>query len=601
MARHESPPDPYPPSDPETKMSETLTGAQALIRALELEGVDTIFGVPGGAILPAYDPILDSPIRHVLARHEQGAGHMASGYAHASGRVGVAMATSGPGATNLITALQDAFMDSIPVVAVTGQVGMASIGYDAFQEAHTWGISMPCTKHNYLVTEPEAIADAIHEAFHLASTGRPGPVLVDIPKNILNATLTWRGPGRLDLPGYRPSVEGHPKQVKAAVRLIAESERPVLYLGGGVIRANAAEEALRFAELANLPAVTTLMARGAIPDSHPLCLGMPGMHGNYTAITAMQRADLLIAVGARFDDRVTGDVAAFAPHARVIHVDVDPAEIAKVRTPEIPIVGDARAVLRQLIAAMEKLLGDGSAPEREPWLETLRGWQRDKPLSYTQDEAGPIQQQYVIEELHRLTGGDAVVVAGVGQHQMWASQFWRFERPRTWINSGGLGTMGYAVPAAVGAKTAVPERTVWAIDGDGCFQMTCQELITASVEGIPIKVAVMNNQSLGMVKQWQRLFYHGRYSAVDLTDHTPDYVKLAEAMGCAGLRADHPGEVRPVLEKAMAINDRPVVVEFRCDPDAMVFPMVPAGGSNDLVVLGPEDLAPSADDTGALA
>ncbi len=582
-------------------MSETLTGAQALIRALELEGVDTIFGVPGGAILPAYDPILDSPIRHVLARHEQGAGHMASGYAHASGRVGVAMATSGPGATNLITALQDAFMDSIPVVAVTGQVGMASIGYDAFQEAHTWGISMPCTKHNYLVTEPEAIADAIHEAFHLASTGRPGPVLVDIPKNILNATLTWRGPGRLDLPGYRPSVEGHPKQVKAAVRLIAESERPVLYLGGGVIRANAAEEALRFAELANLPAVTTLMARGAIPDSHPLCLGMPGMHGNYTAITAMQRADLLIAVGARFDDRVTGDVAAFAPHARVIHVDVDPAEIAKVRTPEIPIVGDARAVLRQLIAAMEKLLGDGSAPEREPWLETLRGWQRDKPLSYTQDEAGPIQQQYVIEELHRLTGGDAVVVAGVGQHQMWASQFWRFERPRTWINSGGLGTMGYAVPAAVGAKTAVPERTVWAIDGDGCFQMTCQELITASVEGIPIKVAVMNNQSLGMVKQWQRLFYHGRYSAIDLTDHTPDYVKLAEAMGCAGLRADHPGEVRPVLEKAMAINDRPVVVEFRCDPDAMVFPMVPAGGSNDLVVLGPEDLAPSADDTGALA
>ncbi len=368
-----------------------------------------------------------------------------------------------------------------------------------------------------------------------------------------------------------------------------------------MIRADAAEEALRFAELANLPAVTTLMARGAIPDSHPLCLGMPGMHGNYTAITAMQRADVLIAVGARFDDRVTGDVAAFAPHARVVHVDVDPAEIAKVRTPEIPIVGDARAVLRQLIAAMEKLLGDESAPEREPWLETLRGWQGDKPLSYTQDEAGPIQQQYVIEELHRLTGGDAVVVAGVGQHQMWASQFWRFERPRTWINSGGLGTMGYAVPAAVGAKTAVPERTVWAIDGDGCFQMTCQELITASVEGIPIKVAVMNNQSLGMVKQWQRLFYHGRYSAVDLTDHTPDYVKLAEAMGCAGLRADLPGEVRPVLEKAMAINDRPVVVEFRCDPDAMVFPMVPAGGSNDLVVLGPEDLAPSADDTGALA
>jgi acetolactate synthase I/II/III large subunit len=582
-------------------MTETLTGAQALIRALELEGVDTIFGVPGGAILPAYDPILDSPIRHILARHEQGAGHMASGYAHASGRVGVVMATSGPGATNLITALQDAFMDSIPVVAVTGQVGMASIGYDAFQEAHTWGISMPCTKHNYLVTEPESIADAIHEAFHLASTGRPGPVLVDVPKNVLNASLPWHGPGKLDLPGYRPSVQGHPKQVKAAVRLIAESERPVLYLGGGVIRAGAAAEALRLAELANLPAVTTLMARGAIPDSHPLCLGMPGMHGNYTAITAMQQADLLVAVGARFDDRVTGDVASFAPHAKVIHVDVDPAEIAKVRVPEIPIVGDARAVLIQLIAVMERLLGDQPPPDRVPWLETLRRWQLDHPLGYEQGEDGPIQQQYVIEALHAITGGNAVVVAGVGQHQMWASQFWRFERPRTWINSGGLGTMGYAVPAAVGAKTAVPDRTVWAIDGDGCFQMTCQELITASVEGIPVKVAVMNNHSLGMVKQWQRLFYDGRYSAVDLTDHTPDYVKLAEAMGCAGLRADHPGEVVPVLEKAMAINDRPVVVEFRCDPDAMVFPMVPAGGSNDHVVLGPGDLAPSTHDTGALA
>jgi len=571
-------------------MTETLTGAQALIRALELEGVDTIFGVPGGAILPAYDPILDSPIRHVLARHEQGAGHMASGYAHASGRVGVVMATSGPGATNLVTPLQDAFMDSIPVVAVTGQVSTASIGYDAFQEAHTWGISMPCTKHNYLVTDPAEIADTIHEAFHLASTGRPGPVLVDIPKNVLSATMAWRAPGKLDLPGYRPSVQGHPKRVKAAVQMIAASERPVLYLGGGVIRADASEEALRFAELANVPAVTTLMARGAVPDSHPLCLGMPGMHGNYTAITAMQKADLLIAIGARFDDRVTGKVAGFAPEARVIHVDVDPAEIAKVRNPEIPIVGDAKAVLRQLITAMDKLLSGDRAPARQPWLDTLRGWQRDKPLAYTQSEEGPIQQQYVVEELHRLTGGDAVVVAGVGQHQMWASQFWGFERPRTWINSGGLGTMGYAVPAAVGAKTAVPDSTVWAIDGDGCFQMTCQELITASVEGIPIKVAVMNNHSLGMVKQWQRLFYHERFSAVDLTDHTPDYVKLAEAMGCVGLRADHPSEVRMVLEKAMAIDDSPVVVEFRCDPDAMVFPMVPAGGSNDDVVMSAEEL-----------
>ncbi len=571
-------------------MTETLTGAQALIRALELEDVNVVFGVPGGAILPAYDPILDSPIRHVLARHEQGAGHMASGYAHASGGVGVVMATSGPGATNLITALQDAHMDSIPVVAVTGQVPRSAIGNDAFQEAHTWGISMPCTKHNYLVTNTADIPDVIHEAFHLASTGRPGPVLVDLPKDILTSSMEWHRPGRLDLPGYRPRTDGHHKQVKAAVDLIHRSERPVLYIGGGVLRADASEEVRRFAELGNLPAVTTLMARGALPDSHPLCLGMPGMHGNYTAITAMQRADLLIAVGARFDDRVTGNPSTFAPHARVIHVDVDPAEIAKVRNPEIPIVGDARAVLRQLITAMETLLDGTEPPRREPWLATLRSWQEEHPLTFEQEEDGPIQQQFVIHELHELTQGDAVVVAGVGQHQMWASQFWGFERPRTWINSGGLGTMGYAVPAAVGAKVALPDQTVWAIDGDGCFQMTCQELITASVEKVPIKVAVMNNHSLGMVKQWQRLFYSERFSAIDLTDHTPDYVKLAEAMGCAGLRADHPGEVRATLEKAMTIDDRPVVVEFRCDPDAMVFPMVPAGGSNDDVILSAEDL-----------
>ncbi len=572
-------------------MTETLSGAQALIRALELEGVEVVFGVPGGAILPAYDPILDSSIRHVLARHEQGAGHMASGYAHASGKVGVMVATSGPGATNLITPLQDAHMDSIPVVAVTGQVATTSIGNDAFQEAHTWGISMPCTKHNYLVTSAEDIPDVIHEAFHIAATGRPGPVLVDIPKNVLAANMTWHRAGQLDLPGYRPSTKGHPKQVRAAVELIHASERPVLYAGGGVIRAEAADELRGFAELANLPTVTTLMARGAIPDSHPLALGMPGMHGNYTAITAMQKADLLIAVGARFDDRVTGHVASFAPSAKVVHVDVDPAEIGKVRNPDVPIVGDARAVLGQLSDAMTKLLDDQPVPRREPWFAAIAEWQERHPLSYEQAPDGPIQQQYVIEELHRITGGDAIVVAGVGQHQMWASQYWGFERPNTWINSGGLGTMGYAVPAAVGAKVAQPDETVFAIDGDGCFQMTLQELITAAVEGIPVKIAVMNNQALGMVKQWQRLFYNERYSAVDLTDHTPDYVKLAEAMGCVGLRAERPSEVGPALEKALAINDRPVVVEFVCDPDAMVFPMVPAGGSNDDVVLSPEDLA----------
>jgi acetolactate synthase-1/2/3 large subunit len=571
-------------------MTETLSGAQALIRALELEGVEVLFGVPGGAILPAYDPILDSPIRHVLARHEQGAGHMASGYAHASGKVGVMVATSGPGATNLITPLQDAHMDSIPVVAITGQVATTSIGNDAFQEAHTWGISMPCTKHNYLVTSADDIPNVIREAFHLASTGRPGPVLVDIPKNILSDAMTWHRAGQISLPGYKPSVQGHPKQVKAAVQAIHASERPVLYVGGGVLRADASDEIRAFAKLANLPSVTTLMARGAIPDSDPMCLGMPGMHGTYTAITAIQKCDLLISIGARFDDRVTGDPAYFAPHAKVIHVDVDPAEIGKVRDPEIPIVGDAKAVLGQLITAMEKKLAGDPPPAREAWLETLTGWQAKYPLAYDQNPDGPILQQYVIDQLHKLTGGDAIVVAGVGQHQMWASQFWGFEEPRTWINSGGLGTMGYAVPAAVGAKVAAPDRTVFAIDGDGCFQMTMQELITASVEHIPVKIAVMNNHSLGMVRQWQRLFYGERYSAVDLTDHTPDYVKLAEAMGCVGLRADHPAEVIPALEKALAISDRPVVVEFRCDPDAMVFPMVPAGGSNDIVVLGPEDL-----------
>jgi acetolactate synthase-1/2/3 large subunit len=550
-----------------------------------------MFGVPGGAILPAYDPLLDSSIRHVLARHEQGAGHMAEGYAMATSRVGVAMATSGPGATNLITPLQNAKMDSTPLVAITGQVGTSAIGSDAFQEAYTTGLAMHCTKHSYLVTDADEIPAVIHEAFHIARSGRPGPVLVDLPKDILNQTTQWSAPTLAGLPGYKPpSSEGHPKQIKAAVAMIESAERPVLYVGGGVIRSGAAAELLAFAEAANTPVVTTLMARGAFPDDHRLALGMPGMHGTYTATTAIQRSDVLVALGARFDDRVTGDVDSFAPGAKVIHVDVDPAEIGKVRNPEIPIVGDARRVLQAMTDRLLSDRGNEPAPKRTEWLAQLDGWLRDKPLRYEQPEDGPIKTQHFIERLHELTGGDAIVASGVGQHQMWASQFWGFRTPGTWINSGGLGTMGFAVPAAIGAKAARPDEVVFALDGDGCFQMTFQELITAATEDIPVKVVVFNNGGYGMVKQWQNLFYGGRLSAVDLGTTVPDYPKLAEAMGCVGLKVDHPGEIDSAIDKVMAIDDRPVLLEVVTDRDEMCFPMVPAGGSNDTIIVGPEDL-----------
>ncbi|MDH3463018.1 MAG: biosynthetic-type acetolactate synthase large subunit, partial [Acidimicrobiia bacterium] len=447
-----------------------FTGSNSLLRSLEHEGVEVIFGVPGGAILPAYDPLLDSPIRHVLARHEQGAGHMAEGYAMATGKVGVTMATSGPGATNLITPLQNAMMDSTPLVAITGQVASTSIGSDAFQEAYTTGLAMHCTKHSYLVHDANTIPEIVHEAFHLASTGRPGPVLIDIPKDVLNQITAWHEPTLAGLPGYRPTSEGHPKQIKAAAKLIESAERPVIYAGGGVIAAGASAELLEYAELINAPVVTTLMARGAFPDTHRLALGMPGMHGVYAAITAIQKCDTLIAVGARFDDRVTGKVDAFAPDARVVHIDVDPAEIGKIRTPEVPIVGDARAVLRSLVERTRSTRGDQTAPDRVEWFDLIAGWQESKPLRYTQESEGPIKVQYFVERLYELTGGDAVVTAGVGQHQMWASQFWKFNRPRTWINSGGAGTMGFSVPAAIGAKIALPHETVFALDGDGCFQ-----------------------------------------------------------------------------------------------------------------------------------
>ena len=563
-----------------------ITGAQALIKSLEQQEVDVAFGIPGGAILPAYDPMLDARFRHILARHEQGAGHMAEGYAWATGKVGVAIATSGPGATNLVTPLADALMDSVPIVAITGQVPTHAVGNDAFQEAYTTGITMPATKHNYFVTGPDEIAQVVAEAFHLAGTGRPGPVLIDLPKDVLNARFTWRDPGPISMPGYRPTVDPHPRRIAQAVRLIKSAERPVLYVGGGIIKAGASEALTSFTEMTNMPVITTLMGRGAISDSHPNTLGMPGMHGLYAATTAVQKADVLVAIGVRFDDRVTGDPDAFAPFAKVIHADIDPAEIGKVRVPEVPIVGDARRILEALC----KRWGDNPTPELEKWWKTIRDWQQKHPLRFEQERDGPLKPQYVITRLRDLADPDAIVVSGVGQHQMWASQYWGFEQPRRWINSGGLGTMGFAVPAAIGAKAGRPDRQVIAVDGDGCFQMTFQELITASVENIPIKVAVFNNAAHGMVRQWQRLFYEERFSSSDLGQHLPDYVKLAEATGCVGLRATRTEEVDEVVTRMLEIDDRSVVAEFVVDRDEMVFPMVPAGGSNDIVLTGPEDL-----------
>jgi acetolactate synthase-1/2/3 large subunit len=547
-----------------------------------------MFGLPGGAILPVYDPLIDSSIRHILVRHEQGAGHMASGYAHATGRPGVAMVTSGPAATNIVTPLCDAYMDSVPFVCITGQVAYKVIGTDAFQEADTVGITMPITKHNWLITDAQDIPRIIREAFHVATTGRPGPVLVDFPKDVANATMEWYWPEKVDLPGYKPNVKGHPRQIKDAAKLIGEARRPVIYAGGGIINAGAAKELRELAELTGIPVVTTLMARGAMPDEHPLCLGMPGMHGNYTAVTSLQKSDLLLTLGARFDDRVTGNPATFAAGAKVIHVDIDPAELGKVRRPDVPIVGDCKIVINELIKAVKSEQEKNGTPELSEWLATVGAWQEQFPLKYQQDDDGPLKPQFCIEMLREHTPDDTVLVSGVGQHQMWASQLWKFKLPNTWINSGGLGTMGYAVPAAVGAKVGRPDRMVWAVDGDGCFQMTAQELVTAAAERIPIKIAILNNAYLGMVRQWQELFYEERYSEVYLSPDLPDYVKWAEAMGCVGMRVDSVADVVPTIEKANAIDDRPVVIDFRVDYREKVYPMVPAGASNDDIILGPE-------------
>jgi acetolactate synthase-1/2/3 large subunit len=562
-----------------------MNGATSLVKSLEAAGVDVMFGIPGGAILPAYDPIYDSTIRHILVRHEQGAGHAATGYAQVTGRAGVCIATSGPGATNLVTPLADAAMDSVPMVAITGQVPSLAIGTDAFQEADIRGITMPFTKHNFLVTNPDDIPRVIAEAFHIATTGRPGPVLVDIAKDALQKETTYNWPTNIELPGYKPQVTPHQSAINDAAALIASSKKPVLYVGGGVIKANGARELLALAELLGAPVVTTLMARGAFPDSHPLHMGMPGMHGTVAAVTALQKADLLITLGARFDDRVTGKLSTFAVNAKVIHVDIDPAEIGKNRYADVPVIGDVRETMKAMVPALKAAFAK-SQPDLTPWLDSMNKLRATYPLGYDIPSDGSLSPQFVIERLSQICGSDTIFAAGVGQHQMWASQFVKYEKPRTWLNSGGAGTMGYAVPAAMGAKVGAPDATVWAIDGDGCFQMTNQELVTCALNDIPVKIAIINNESLGMVRQWQTLFYDSRYSNTSLeSKRVPNFPMLAEAMGCVGLACERPEDVDATIEKAMSIDDQPVVVDFRVHRDAMVWPMVAAGTSNDDIMI----------------
>jgi acetolactate synthase-1/2/3 large subunit len=571
-----------------------LTGSGAILASLEKLGVTDVFGIPGGAIMPFYDELMASTaIRHILVRHEQGAGHAAEGYAAASGRVGVAIATSGPGATNLVTAIADAHMDSVPMIAITGQVFSTSMGTDAFQEVDIVGITMPITKHSFLVTDPADVPATLAAAYQIATTGRPGPVLVDVTKDAQQKSAPFIWPPKIDLPGYRPVTKAHGKQIVAAAELLAESKKPVLYVGGGVIRSEAGAELLKLAEKTGAPVVTTLMARGAFPDSHPQHLGMPGMHGTVPAVLALQESDLIVAIGARFDDRVTGKVADFAPHAKIVHIDIDPAEIGKIRQADVPIVGDAKDVIVDLIAAFADA-AKKVKPDITEWWERLNSLKTDFPLGFVDDpDDGLLSPQAVIKRIGELSGPEAIYAAGVGQHQMWAAQFIKYERPHAWLNSGGAGTMGYAVPAAMGAKVAQPDRLVWAIDGDGCFQMTNQELATCTINDIPIKVAIINNSSLGMVRQWQTLFYDGRHSFTDLntghkssTEQTrmvPDFVKLAEAYGALGIRVTKPEEIDPAIQLAIETNDRPVVIDFVVSRDAMVWPMVPQGVGNSSV------------------
>jgi acetolactate synthase-1/2/3 large subunit len=582
-----------------TKDAPILTGSGAILKSLEILGIKDVFGLPGGAIMPFYDELMtQSSIRHILVRHEQGAGHAAEGYALAAGTVGVCIATSGPGATNLVTAIADAHMDSIPMIAITGQVFSTLMGTDAFQEVDIVGITMPITKHSFLVTKAEQVPEVMAAAYQIATEGRPGPVLIDVTKDAQQGSAPFVWPGRVELPGFKPVQKAHGKQVQAAAQMISEAERPVFYVGGGSIRAKAQKELRTFVEAVGAPVITTLTARGVFPDSHDQNLGMPGMHGTVPAVLALQESDLLIVLGARFDDRVTGKVSEFAPDAKVIHIDIDPAEIGKIRAADVPVVGDVRDVLIDLIPEWKAVAK--TAKSLKPWWERLNKLRTDFPLGFVDLDDGLLAPQGVIQTIGEMSGPEAIYAAGVGQHQMWSAQYIGYERPGAWLNSGGAGTMGFAVPAAMGAKVAQPDRIVWAIDGDGCFQMTNQELATCVINDIPIKVAIINNSSLGMVRQWQTLFYDGRHSFTDLQpldgpEFIPDFVKLAEAYGCLGIRVRTPEEVKPAIELALKTNDRPVVIDFIVSREAMVWPMVPQGVGNSNVQYAREH-APSWDE-----
>ncbi len=563
-----------------------MLGSDAILRALEHEGVDVAFGIPGGAILPTYDAIArGTSVRHVLARHEQGAGHMAEGYARASGKVGVAIATSGPGATNLVTAIADAWMDSTPTVFITGQVRSNLIGTDAFQEVDITGITMPIVKHSWLVQDVEELPSVMKAAFHVARTGRQGPVLIDVAKDVQEAELSFEYPDDVDLPGWKPPRKVHPRQLHAAAEAIASAERPIIYAGGGVLNADACAELRALVDAAQLPAVVTLMGKGCLPDSHPLNYGAPGMHGSKFANWALNKADLVIAVGSRFDDRVTGKVSAFAPGAKVIHFDIDAAEVGKIRHADIPVVGPLKLALSQLAAEVR-------SPDHEPWLRQLEEWRRQFPFRYAKQD-GVLKPQTAVEAVRDAVAEldtDVVWTTGVGQHQMWAMQYLVCDTPRSFITSGGLGTMGYGVPAAIGAKAARPDATVVCIDGDGCFQMTCQELATAALERLPIVTVVLNNGWLGMVRQWQEMFYDERFAQTHLTQAVPDYAQLAEAYGCAGFTVESEDQLEEAFAGAFSCG-RSAVVDVRCDPEEKCFPMVPAGAAAVDVIEAPNEAA----------